>query len=1084
MPLENSAPVLISSGSLDATFAGDGTSSIQIGSGEGMARAIAIQPDGKYIVAGWSDSGGINFDFTLLRLNADGSPDNTFSGDGRQITALAGSQKAYDVAIQANGGIVVVGETRNAGSADFLITRYNASGELDTAFSGDGILTQALSGQNDIASAVAIQSDGEIVVAGSSGFNYAITRYDSNGTPDAGFDVDGVYTGSFGSNTSSASAMVLQEDGKIIVAGHGWSGSSWDFGIARHTATGALDTSFSGDGKLFISLDSGSSLETINAIAIQTDRKILLAGNTPSSSNQQNAVLIRLNADGMLDASFGGDGIVTLNTSAVDGFNSVQVQADGKIIAAGHDLNGLGNALIARFNSDGSLDTTFAGDGVFTTLFSSGTSEIFDLAFAANGQIVAVGASYTGAYDFGLLRLDGGVHDQTAIAGTTFSYSVPTTAFHDADGDPLTYTASLADGAPLPDWLAFDAVTATFSGTATESDFGTRRVSVHGNDGAASVTATFQLEVSTDFIEALRSPQHLRWNDTVANGKPGTALTFSFMTSAPAYALASESSSFAPMTETQKAAVRDVLHLYQEIVGLTFTEVADSGDGGQLRFGTNLDNASGHSGYAYYPSPNQVGGDVWINRADVSNTMPAVGNVAYWVLLHEIGHALGLKHPGPYEDGDTEPYLAAAVDTNQYTMMSYNNHGEGATTGYYVSSPMLYDIAALQFLYGANTSTRAGNDTYTFDPATLAFETLWDGGGIDTIDLSNFTQDSEINLRPGAFSSLRVLVPGYEWVGPLGNDNIAIAYGVVIENAIGGSGDDILIGNAADNILAGGLGNDTYFVDSPGDRIIETSALSSGIDSVHASLSWTLGANLENLELLSTHRFSANGNDLDNSLTGNAAGNLLNGGSGADSLFGGDGNDTYVVDNASDVIQESGADAGDSVRSWVDWTLGDNLENLNLLGTKSLNGTGNSLDNNLTGNGAANVLNGGDGNDILDGLSGNDTLTGGAGADTFAFTTPLNADRNVDTITDFSSDTDKIQLSLAIFRELGFAGVPSTDAFFHAGSAAHDTTDHIVYDQSNGALYFDADGTGALAAVQFAVMNSTPALLYTDFVVG
>ncbi len=282
--------------------------------------------------------------------------------------------------------------------------------------------------------------------------------------------------------------------------------------------------------------------------------------------------------------------------------------------------------------------------------------------------------------------------------------------------------------------------------------------------------------------------------------------------------------------------------------------------------------------------------------------------------------------------------------------------------------------------------------------------------------------------------------------------------------------------------LIGGSGDDTYTVLARSNIVNE--GPSEGSDTVRAPLSWTLGANLENLELLGTHRFSANGNSLDNSLTGNDAGNLLNGGRGADTLNGGAGNDTYVVDRASDVIQETGADTGDSVRSWVDWTLGDNLENLTLLGFKPLDGSGNSLNNRLTGNGRANALDGDDGNDTLNGASGNDTLTGGAGSDTFAFTTPLNAVRNVDTLTDFVSGTDKIELSSAIFREMGFSGSPSSDVFFHAGNAAQDADDRILYDQGNGALSYDADGSGALAAVRFAVLSGAPAMLYSDLLVA
>jgi serralysin len=1079
MPLDNTPPTLLSSGSLDAGFAGDGTQSIQLGLVNAGAEAVAVQSDGKYVVAGWSVFA--NDKFTLLRLDTDGSLDTTFAGEGIQYTGIQG--RAYDVAIQADGKIVAVGKS-SGGATDFLVMRLDATGALDTTFSGDGYLTHALSEVTDTASAVALQADGKIVVAGSSGFDFAITRYDANGNPDTAFDGDGVFTASFGNNTASANAMVLQEDGKIIVAGYGWSGSSWDFGVARLTTAGALDTTFSGDGKTLISVDAGGTLETVNAIALQADGKILLAGNTQGSGdgNQQDAVLIRLNADGTLDSGFGGgDGVVILNTSAMDDFSSVQVQADGKILAAGSDLNGLGNALIARFNADGSLDATFAGDGVFTALYGNGTSTVLDLGFAANGQVVAVGKSYTGTNDFGILRLASGVADQTALAGEAFHYSIPTDTFYDADGDALTYSASLANGAPLPGWLSFDAASRSFSGTPGIHDFGTLALAVQGDDGAASVSATFQLEISTDFIEALRIPDHSRWNDDVTNGTPGTVLTFSFMTAAPSYALESEASGFAPMNETQKAAVRAVLQQYQDIAGLTFVEIADAGDGGQLRFGTNQDINSGYSGYAYYPSPNAAGGDVWINRADAAYATPQAGNAAYWVLLHEIGHALGFKHPGPY-DGDEPPYLPTATDSNQYTVMSYNNHAEGGSAGYFANSPMLYDVATLQFLYGANTTTRAGDDHYTFDPTTLTIETLWDGGGKDTLDAANFTQDSVLDLRAGEFSSLRALIPGYEGLGPLGSDNLTIAYGSVIENAIGGSGADTLIGNAADNTLTGGLGNDTYFVDGRGDRIVEHDA--QGTDSVHAPLSWALAPHLENLELTGAYRYSGTGNALDNTLTGNAAGNILNGGSGADTLIGGAGNDTYIVDNTNDTIQETGADASDGVRSWVDWTLGDNLETLTLLGTRSLDGTGNALNNTLTGNGNANLLNGGNGNDILDGASGNDTLTGGTGADTFAFTTPLNVLRNIDTITDFASGTDSIQLSSTIFRDMGFSGSPASDAFFHAGSAAQDADDRILYDQTVGALYYDADGIGALAAVQFAVLSGAPSLLYTDLYVA
>ncbi len=1084
MPLPNTPPILLSSADLDSGFSADGRTSLSLDTDNATAQALAVQADGKYVIAGWRDAGGGNFDFTLLRLNSDGSPDATFSGDGLVSTALADNQKAYDVALQTDGGIVVVGQTGSGASVDIQIHRYTADGVLDTSFSGDGVQTTSLSDAGDLANAVAVQTDGRILVAGASGSKYALLRYLADGSLDTSFDTDGKYIGSFGSNTAEASAMALQSDGSILVAGYGWDGAQWSIGVARHLVSGALDTSVSIDGPAVIS-DGGSTAfaPDIHSIAVQTDGKILLAGYIPGTTelDKYDAILIRLNQDGSTDTTFGGgDGIATLNRSNWDKFSSVVVAADGKILVGGEDDIDLNNAVLARFNGDGTLDTSFGSTGIFSSLYAIGTSTIQDLALAPNGQVVAVGASYTGANEFGVLRLAGVIGDQIASADAAFSYTIPANAFHDADGDTLTLSAALASGSDLPTWLNFDAATGTFSGTPTDGDFGTLQVGVTANDGQASVTAGFQMEVSNEFIEALRTTEHARWNDDRPNGTPGTQVTFSFMTAAPDYAEGAESSTFAAMNDAQLAAVRQVLQTYQELAGLTFVEVDDSGDGGQLRFGTYEVIDGSDAAYAYFPGPTPTSGDVWVNRASTGNDTPVTGTYAYTTLVHEIGHALGLKHPGNYGQGEP-PYLPAGVDNTLYTVMSYNTHPQLTGTGIRPVTPMLYDVAALQFLYGANPATRTGDDTYTFDPAALTLETIWDGGGNDTIDVSSFTYACSIDLRAGEYSA----ITGF------GAESFAIAYGAVIENAIGGAGADTLTGNTSDNLLdgrngvdvmAGGLGNDTYVVDHARDSITELAG--QGTDSVQATLSWTLGAHLENLALTGTGHRSGTGNHLDNLFTGNADNNILDGGVGRDTLAGGLGDDRYVVDNVGDVIQESAGAGNDTILASISWTLGENLENLVLTGTRNLSGTGNDLDNHLTGNGGAYVLNGGNGADVLYGGSGNDTLTGGAGSDTFAFTTPLHGSRNVDTITDFISEVDKIELSSAIFTQMDFLNEPTTDAFFQLGATAQDANDRILYDQAVGSLYYDADGTGAIAAIRFAVLSSLPTLHYNDFIVA
>jgi Ca2+-binding RTX toxin-like protein len=353
------------------------------------------------------------------------------------------------------------------------------------------------------------------------------------------------------------------------------------------------------------------------------------------------------------------------------------------------------------------------------------------------------------------------------------------------------------------------------------------------------------------------------------------------------------------------------------------------------------------------------------------------------------------------------------------------------------------------------------------------------------------------------------------------NDNDLLFGDAGNDTLNGGAGNDTLNGGTGSDSLIGGTGNDLYVVDSIGDRISETNTLSTEIDTVQSAVTWTVGANLENLILTGTVAINGTGNALNNKITANSAANVLDGGAGndllnggigndtllggygndtllggtgndwldggvgTDSMVGGAGNDTYVVDNIGDKTIELANEGADTVRSSIAWTLGANIENLVLAGTAAVNGTGNGLANRITGNGAANVLNGSGGNDVLTGNAGNDTLTGGAGADQFLFNAALRA-TNVDRITDFASGVDKIVLDDDIFTSL----TPGTFTFamFRKGAgvtSASTSAQRIVLNTANGALYYDADGNGAGAAAQFAVLTGTStisAVAYTDFI--
>lgn len=307
------------------------------------------------------------------------------------------------------------------------------------------------------------------------------------------------------------------------------------------------------------------------------------------------------------------------------------------------------------------------------------------------------------------------------------------------------------------------------------------------------------------YVAALLPSTMPKWGSSA----PGTSatVTYSFMESPASYLGTDDRTGFAAMSQTQRTAVRQALAAWAAVANITFTEVTDTGSGGSMRFATNAQQGVS-SGYAYYPSSLfAIAGDVFIANDSSANTNPTVGSYGYKTLLHEIGHAIGLKHPGNYNagGGGTEgPYLSSAQDSYQYTLMSYNSHPSLGYSGL-PTGPALYDIAAIQYLYGANTRTNTGSDTYSLSDTTNAFSyAIWDSAGLDTIDASRQTLGSTIDLRAGHFSSV-----GTNGVEGSAVGNVSIAYSVTIENATGGGGSDALIGNTAANILIGGAGNDT-----------------------------------------------------------------------------------------------------------------------------------------------------------------------------------------------------------------------------------------------------------------------------------
>ncbi|KRB52214.1 M10 family metallopeptidase C-terminal domain-containing protein [Phenylobacterium sp. Root700] len=458
----------------------------------------------------------------------------------------------------------------------------------------------------------------------------------------------------------------------------------------------------------------------------------------------------------------------------------------------------------------------------------------------------------------------------------------------------------------------------------------------------------------------------------------GTAatITYGFRATAPG-TMPDDTTGFSQFNAAQIAQTELALAGWSDVANISFTRVGwgTSGeaaytDQATILLGNYSAGADTASAFGYYPgslSATSRAGDVWVNVTSGSNASPAIGNYGANVLIHELGHAIGIAHPGDYDSETSPTYADDAVyyeDSRQFTVMSY--FGEANTGAYfagrYAASPMLDDIAAAQSLYGANMGTRTGDTTYGFNSnagrpwfeaasagAKLIFA-VWDAGGNDTFDFSGYSNSQTIDLRPGFFSS----------VGGL-TGNVAVAIGASVENAIGGAGADAINGNEAANALTGAAGNDVIYGGVGGDTL-------SGGDG----------------------QDFLRGEEGDDSILGGAAFDDMHGNMGADTLYGGEGDDWVVGGKDNDLLHgETGADL-------IYGNMGDDI---------------------LYGEAGADILRGGQHNDLMyggegdDWLSGdreNDTIWGGSGADSFH----IWGDSGLDRVMDFNrAEGDRVLVS-------------------------------------------------------------------------
>ncbi|GAB4480042.1 MAG: hypothetical protein OHK0044_27840 [Burkholderiaceae bacterium] len=383
------------------------------------AQAQAIQPDGRIVAAGHAYAAG-GYDFALARYNGDGSLDAGFGSGGKLTTDIGGhDDAAYAVVVQSDGKIVVAGTagapaaTPGAtASADFALARYNPDGTLDNGFGTGGKVTLDFAGGQDVARAVIVQSDGRIVVAGCTGSggvsqDFALARLQPDGSPDAGFGVAGKVTTDFAGAADCAHAVVVQADGKIVVAGRSDSAGSTktDFALARYNADGSLDAGFGSGGKTTTDFSGGA--DAALALALQNDGRIVAAGWAFNGANNDIA-LARYNADGSLDGGCAGGKRLRDLAGAHDEASAVAIQTDGKIVVGGNTQVGAQRDFaIARFTSSCADDAGFGNAGVVSVDFAGANDRIAAVAIQGDAKIVASGYAATSTGDdFAMLRLN------------------------------------------------------------------------------------------------------------------------------------------------------------------------------------------------------------------------------------------------------------------------------------------------------------------------------------------------------------------------------------------------------------------------------------------------------------------------------------------------------------------------------------------------------------------------------------------------------------------------------------------------------------------------------------------------------
>jgi len=411
-------------GDLDPLFGSGGMVMTDLGKSTDLAEAVAIQADGKLVVVGttYKNNDFSTEDFVVTRYNTDGTLDITFGNKGRVRTDFPGlAAVPSSVVIQPDGKIVVAGGAFPLFTflGNFEVVRYNPNGSLDTSF-GDGGIVTTIFPAGSYAFDVALQSDGKIIAVGTffvnfdpgepSDTDFALARYNPDGTPDATFGSGGQVTTDFLGNEDDAFSVLIQPDGKIVAVGSANDPATfYDFAAVRYLSNGTIDTSFGVAGKVRTDFKEGG-FDRARSAVLQPDGKIVAAGFETHNGGLQNFGILRYTSNGVLDTTFSGDGKAQIDFgSSFQSVTKVLLQSDGKIIAVGGSSGESSDDdfLLARLKPNGSLDNTFGIGGKVRTSFGDLNGGANGAAFQSDGKIVAVGfqATFTNQFaNFALAR--------------------------------------------------------------------------------------------------------------------------------------------------------------------------------------------------------------------------------------------------------------------------------------------------------------------------------------------------------------------------------------------------------------------------------------------------------------------------------------------------------------------------------------------------------------------------------------------------------------------------------------------------------------------------------------------------------